>query len=179
MTQDDRKPANANLTRRHLLQAGIAGAGLIAGAGSEILRPGPAQAGDFWQKEPDPPYVPRPDLPVYDFKVQRTTLNPDGQKPMPGITVNGVMPGPEIRVKRGEQLRIRTANRLTDQPTSIHWHGLLVPAAMDGVPDVSNVPTAAGEMYVYEYPIRQTGSYWYHSHYGLQEQIGLFGALYH
>ncbi len=176
MTKNSEAPGRVSLTRRHLLQAGIASAGLVAGTGSEIFRPAAAWAASHERKNPGHPYVPTPGRPEYDFEIQRTTLNPDGQKPMPGITVNGVLPGPEIRVKRGELLRIRTSNQLTNEPTSIHWHGLLLPAAMDGVPGVSNAATAARRMYVYEYPIRQTGSYWYHSHYGLQEQIGLFGA---
>ena len=164
------------LTRRSLVQAGIASAGLVAGVLPGVGRPGIARADHLHSGEESHPYVPRPGRAEYTFDVQRTTLNPDGLKPMPGTTVNGVLPGPEIRVKRGELLRIRTANRLTDEPASIHWHGLLVPAGMDGVPNVSNVPTPARGMYVYEYPIRQSGSYWYHSHYGFQEQIGLFGA---
>ncbi len=176
MAQNPNDSRRTLLTRRRLLEAGIASAGLVAVAGPRAVRAevggatGDAEAGGSG------PYVPSPGAAEYDFDVQRAMLDPDGQKPMPGVVVNGVLPGPEIRVKRGDLLRIRMANQLSDEPTSIHWHGLLVPAAMDGVPDVSNVPTAARGMYVYEYPIRQTGSYWYHSHYGLQEQIGLFGS---
>src|SRR4029453_16606133 len=77
----------------------------------------------------------------------------------------------------GSMLRVEVANALTDAPTAIHWHGLLVPAGMDGVPDVANYPIAQGRVYVYEYPLRQTGTYWYHSHWQLQEQVGLAGAL--
>ncbi len=95
---------------------------------------------------------------------------------MPGITVNGEFPGPEIRIKKGEQVRILMQNSLANEPTLLHWHGLLLPAGMDGVPGVSNQATPSREMFVFEYPIRQSGSYWYHSHQGLQEQIGLFGA---
>ncbi len=95
---------------------------------------------------------------------------------MPGITVNGEFPSPEIRIKKGEQVRILMQNSLADEPTLLHWHGLLLPAGMDGVPGVSNQATPSREMFVFEYPIRQSGSYWYHSHQGLQEQIGLFGS---
>ena len=66
---------------------------------------------------------------------------------------------------------------LADQPTAIHWHGLLLPAGMDGVPDVANYPIAPRRVYVYEYPLRQSGTYWYHSHWQLQDQIGLAGPL--
>jgi FtsP/CotA-like multicopper oxidase with cupredoxin domain len=176
MAEDSSVKNRLHLTRRRLIQAGIASAGLVAsavpgGGGSGFAR---AEGGE--EDEGSDSYIPRPDLPEYDFEIQHTTLNPDGRKPMPGVTVNGVLPGPEIRVKRGDLVRIRTSNRLEDQPASIHWHGLLLPAGMDGVPNVSNSATPARGMYVYEYPIRQSGSYWYHSHYGLQEQIGLFGA---
>src|SRR5262249_53664369 len=68
-------------------------------------------------------------------------------------------------------------NTLGDAPTAIHWHGLLLPAAMDGVPDVSNFPIAAGRVYVYEYPLLQSGTYWYHSHWQLQEQAGHAGPF--
>src|SRR5262249_48835907 len=74
-------------------------------------------------------------------------------------------------------LRVLAETRLPASPTSIHWHGLLDPAAMDGVPDVSNAPIAPGRMYIYEYPIRQSGTYWYHSHVGFQEQQGFYGAF--
>lgn len=121
-------------------------------------------------------YVPRPNKSQYVLRIAPTTLNPDGKHTVAAITANGIFPGPEIRVREGAQLRIRVEN-LLDQPTSIHWHGLLVPASMDGVPDVSNAPIAAGRVFVYEFPILQTGTYWYHSHSDMQEQIGLAGPF--
>src|SRR5262249_10901905 len=121
-------------------------------------------------------YVPRPRKPQYIMRVAPKTLNPDGKQNVAAITVNGTFPAPEIRVREGDELRIRVEN-LLDQPTSIHWHGLLVPASMDGVPYVSNAPVAAGRVFVYEYPVRQTGTYWYHSHWDLQEQIGFAGPV--
>lgn len=122
------------------------------------------------------PYVPRPNKSQYVLRIAPTKLNPDGKQTVAAVTVNGIFPGPEIRVREGDQLRIRVEN-LLDQPTSIHWHGLLVPASMDGVPDVSNAPIAAGRVFVYEFPILQTGTYWYHSHSDMQEQIGLAGPF--
>jgi len=122
-------------------------------------------------------YVPRPRAADYRFRVQATTLDPDERKSVPGITVDGRYPGPEIRVRAGSSLRVAVNNGLADSPTSIHWHGLLVPAGMDGVPDVANYPIAAGRVYVYEFPLRQNGTYWYHSHWQLQEQVGLAGPL--
>jgi FtsP/CotA-like multicopper oxidase with cupredoxin domain len=104
-------------------------------------------------------------------------MNPDGKKPTSAVVVNGSLPGPEIRVREGEQFRALVENRLGDAPTSIHWHGLLVPAGMDGVPDISAPPIPPGQFFVYEYPIRQSGTYWYHSHVGFQEQTGLYGPF--
>lgn len=121
-------------------------------------------------------YVPRPNKPQYVLRVAPTILNPDSKQRVAGITANGIFPGPEIRVREGTDLRIRIEN-LLEQPTSIHWHGLLVPASMDGVPHVSNDPVAARRVFVYEFPIRQKGTYWYHSHSDLQEQVGLAGPF--
>jgi FtsP/CotA-like multicopper oxidase with cupredoxin domain len=122
-------------------------------------------------------YVPRPNATRYVIGVGRTSINPDGAEAVSAVLGDGRLPGPEIRVREGDLLRVLVENRLPDSPTSIHWHGLLDPAAMDGVPDVSNVPIAPGRMYVYEYPIRQAGTYWYHSHFGFQEQQGCYGAF--
>lgn len=140
-------------------------------AGTLVLpRGGPAAAATV-------PYVPRPDAAQHTFRVGTTTLDPDGRRPMPGVTVNGQYPGPEIRVREGSVLRVEVQNALADQPTAIHWHGLLVPAGMDGVPGVASDPIAPQRTFVYEFPLRQSGTYWYHSHWGLQEQIGLAGPL--
>lgn len=123
------------------------------------------------------PYVPAPGSPTAVLRVERTTLIADGKKAVPGVTVNGSFPGAELRVREGDTLRVRVENHLPDQPTSIHWHGLLVPSGMDGVPDVSNAPIAPRGVYVYEFPLRQSGTYWYHSHVGFQEQVGLYGPI--
>lgn len=122
-------------------------------------------------------YVPRPGPTEYDFTVTEQPLAPDGAQPVPAVTVNGTIPGPEVRVREGERLRVLVRNGLADSPTTIHWHGVLVPAGMDGVPDISNAPIPSRQTYVYEYPIRQTGTYWYHSHFGFQEQQGMYGAF--
>ncbi|MEO2166701.1 MAG: multicopper oxidase domain-containing protein, partial [bacterium] len=120
MAQNPNDSRRTLLTRRRLLEAGIASAGLVAVAGPRAVRAevggatGDAEAGGSG------PYVPSPGAAEYDFDVQRAMLDPDGQKPMPGVVVNGVLPGPEIRVKRGDLLRIRMANQLSDEPTSIH-----------------------------------------------------------
>jgi FtsP/CotA-like multicopper oxidase with cupredoxin domain len=109
--------------------------------------------------------------------VGHTTLTPDGRKEVNGTTVNGVYPGPEIRVKEGQRLRIHLENYPRDQYTLIHWHGLLVAIVMEGVPYVAADPIHTQEVFVYEFPIRQTGTYWYHSHFALQKQLGVAGPF--
>jgi CopA family copper-resistance protein len=94
----------------------------------------------------------------------------------PGIAVNGSVPGPLIRLTEGQTVRLNVTNTL-DVDTSIHWHGLLVPFHMDGVPGVSFPGIKPGETFSYEFPIRQSGTYWYHSHSGMQEQSGHYGPL--
>jgi CopA family copper-resistance protein len=92
------------------------------------------------------------------------------------VTMNGTIPGPLLRLKEGQNVRIAVRNEL-DEDTSIHWHGVLVPFPMDGVPGVSFPGIKAHSTFVYEFPIVQSGTYWYHSHSGLQEQIGHYGPL--
>ena len=92
------------------------------------------------------------------------------------ITVNGTLPGPLIRFREGEKITLRVKNML-DEATSIHWHGLLVPFQMDGVPGVSFPGIAPRSTFTYEFAVPQSGTYWYHSHSGLQEQAGHYGPL--
>jgi len=92
------------------------------------------------------------------------------------MTINGSLPGPLLRFREGENVTIRVTNRLKE-PTSIHWHGLLVPADMDGVPGVSFPGIKPGETFTYRYPVKQSGTYWYHSHSATQEQSGIYGPL--
>ncbi len=92
------------------------------------------------------------------------------------IAVNGTVPGPLIRLREGQQVRLRVENRL-DEDSSIHWHGLLVPFQFDGVPGISFPGIAPRSTFTYEFPVIQSGTYWYHSHSGLQEQIGHYGPL--
>src|SRR5690606_6714257 len=92
------------------------------------------------------------------------------------VTNNGTLPAPLIRLTEGQNVRIAVTNAL-DEDTSIHWHGVLVPFHMDGVPGVSFPGIRPGETFVYEFPIRHSGTFWYHSHSGLQEQLGHYGPL--
>ncbi len=92
------------------------------------------------------------------------------------IAVNGSVPGPTLKWREGEEVTIAVTNRLKTS-TSIHWHGVRLPADMDGVPGLSFAGIPAGETFVYRIPVVQNGTYWYHSHSGFQEQSGLAGAL--
>lgn len=113
---------------------------------------------------------------TYDLTVAREDVTVTG-RPVRSITINGTIPGPTLRFREGEDVTIRVTNRL-DEPTSIHWHGLLVPGGMDGVPGLNGFPgIAPGETFSYHFPIRQSGTYWYHAHSGAQEQAGHIGSI--
>jgi CopA family copper-resistance protein len=92
------------------------------------------------------------------------------------ITINGTLPAPLVRLKQGQKVRLAVTNDL-DEDTSIHWHGVLVPFQMDGVPGVSFPGIKPHSTFVYEFPVVQSGTYWYHSHSGLQEQMGHYGPI--
>lgn len=111
----------------------------------------------------------------YELAIERQQIDIAGSYAA-GLTVNGGIPGPALRFTEGDTARIRVHNRLEEE-TSIHWHGVLVPPGMDGVPLISFPPIAPGAIFTYEFPIRQSGTYWYHSHTALQEQTGIYGAI--
>lgn len=92
------------------------------------------------------------------------------------VTVNGTVPAPLIRLREGQDVRLSVTNMLKED-TSIHWHGLIVPFQMDGVPGVSFPGIRPGETFTYAFPIRQSGTYWYHSHSGMQEATGHYGPI--
>ncbi|MBC7962624.1 MAG: multicopper oxidase domain-containing protein [Steroidobacteraceae bacterium] len=111
----------------------------------------------------------------YDLTIARQEVNLTGQ-PVEAMTINGQLPGPALHFTEGDHAVIRVHNQM-DVETSIHWHGILLPNAMDGVPFVTQPPIAPGQTFTYTFDLRQSGTYWYHSHTMLQEQRGLFGAL--
>ncbi|MBL4664489.1 MAG: multicopper oxidase domain-containing protein [Nitrospinaceae bacterium] len=111
----------------------------------------------------------------YDLNVTQKTLNITG-KNVKAMALNNSIPGPTLRFREGDVARIRFKNSM-DVPTSVHWHGLLLPNRQDGVPYVTNPPIEPGETKQFEFPIIQSGTYWFHSHTGLQEQRGVYGSI--
>lgn len=117
----------------------------------------------------------------FDLSIGETPMDFTGRV-RPAITVNGSLPGPILRWREGDTVTLRVANRLPTgtvhgNSSSIHWHGVLLPANMDGVPGISFDGIPRGETYQYRFQVRQGGTYWYHSHSAFQEQAGLYGAI--
>ena len=113
--------------------------------------------------------------PNIDLTVARSAFS-TGNRRGGAIAVNGSIPGPLLRLKEGTTVRLNVHNQL-EEDTSIHWHGLLVPFELDGVPGVSFPGVKPGETFTAEFPVRQSGTYWWHSHSGLQEQAGQYGPI--
>lgn len=112
---------------------------------------------------------------VFDLSVARARVGVDGRT-SGAVLVNGHFPAPLLRWREGDEVTLNVANHL-DEDTSIHWHGILLPAGMDGVPGVSFPGIRPHETFQYCFQLRQAGTYWYHSHSGLQEQIGHYGPI--
>lgn len=112
----------------------------------------------------------------YTLDIAETEIAPAG-KPVRALTINGSVPGPTLRFREGEIARIHVRNRLAKGETSTHWHGLLVPNIEDGVPYITTPPINAGETRTFEFMLKHAGTYWYHSHTGLQEQRGVYGSI--
>ncbi|KCV60552.1 copper resistance system multicopper oxidase [Bordetella bronchiseptica] len=151
--------------RRRFVQ-GLAGGGVLAGLGL-WRQPAWAQPG-----------AARPEVlsgTEFNLEIGRTPANFTGAARM-ATTVNGSIPAPILRWREGDTVTLRVTNRL-DEDTSIHWHGILLPTEMDGVPGLSFPGIRPGETFTYRFQVRQSGTYWYHSHSGFQEQTGLYGAI--
>ncbi len=116
-------------------------------------------------------------LPVREYAItlKQEMVNKAGKETM-GMTVNGTIPGPTLRFTEGEYAVIYVKNEM-DVETSVHWHGLLLPNFFDGVPYLTTPPIHPGETQKYEFPLIQSGTYWYHSHTMLQEQSGVYGSI--
>ena len=157
-----------DLDRRQLLRgASVAGSGLALSA----LLPSWAQGATLGLL-PAPPTLAGPNI---DLTISHSMLRVDGRAGHV-TTINGTVPGPLLRLREGQNVRLSVTNQLKEE-TSIHWHGLLVPFQFDGVPGVSFPGIRPGETFVYEFPIKQSGTYWYHSHSGLQEAEGHYGPI--
>ena len=153
-------------TSRRTFVKGLAAGGLLGGLG--LWRP------PVWAlTSPGQPTVPAGS--EFDLFIDQTPVNLTGQ-PRTALTVNGSLPGPLLRWREGDTVTLRVKNRL-GEPTSIHWHGILLPSTMDGVPGLSFKGIEPGGLYVYQFKVKQHGTYWYHSHSGLQEQQGVYGPL--
>ena len=111
----------------------------------------------------------------YRLTIADRDMNITGKKAR-GMTINGTIPGPTLRWREGEEVTIRVTNRLKED-TSIHWHGLILPYRMDGVPGISFPGIKPGQTFTYRFKVQQAGTYWYHSHSGVQEQSGVYGSI--
>jgi FtsP/CotA-like multicopper oxidase with cupredoxin domain len=111
----------------------------------------------------------------FDLRIGETRVNVTGRERV-ALTINGSLPGPLLRWREGDTVTLRVSNALDDD-TSIHWHGILLPANMDGVPGLSFDGIRPGATWPYRFRVRQAGTYWYHSHAGFQEQRGVYGPL--
>lgn len=112
---------------------------------------------------------------VIDLKIGNTPFK-IGKETGKAVTVNGTLPAPLIRLKEGEDITLNVTNSM-NVDTSIHWHGILLPFQMDGVPGLSYAGIKPGETFKYQFFVKQSGTYWYHSHTGMQEQQGLYGPI--
>ncbi len=154
-----------NLSRRTFVK-GIAAGGALAGLG--LWRP------PVWAlTSPGEPTVLAGS--EFDLTIGEATIGINGV-PRTALTINGTVPGPLLRWREGDTVTLRVRNRL-DETTSIHWHGIILPANMDGVPGLSFRGIDPNGEYIYQFKVRQNGTYWYHSHSGFQEQAGVYGPL--
>ena len=156
------------LDRRALLRGAAAGGGALALSG---LLPAWAQTGSPGLRS-DLPTLTGPNI---DLTIGHSPFTVNGRTAT-ATTINGVLPAPVLRLREGQNARLSVTNTL-DEDTSIHWHGLLLPFQMDGVPGVSFPGIKPQETFVYEFPIIQSGTFWYHSHSGLQEALGHYGPI--
>lgn len=149
------------LSRRSFLQA--------AGAGLFVLG---APRSDGWAQSQTQSVLTGD---RFDLQIGEAPFNFTGAKRI-GTVVNGQIPGPLLRWCEGDTVTLRVANRLAAR-SSIHWHGMILPADMDGVPGLSFAGIPSGGEYLYRFKVNQAGTYWYHAHSRFQEQTGLYGPI--
>ncbi|MCW5631963.1 MAG: copper resistance system multicopper oxidase [Rubrivivax sp.] len=158
----------AALHRRRFVQ-GLAAGGVLAGL-SPLMRP--AQAAGYAAARPPVPVLSGTE---FSLEVAELPVNFTGS-PRMATAINGSIPAPTLRWREGDEVTIRVTNRLREA-TSIHWHGIILPFQMDGVPGISFAGISPGETFTYRFKVEQSGTYWYHSHSGMQEQTGMYGAI--
>ncbi len=112
---------------------------------------------------------------TYNLTLEPTTVTVGG-KTSPAMSINGQIPGPLLRWKEGEEVTLNVTNKLGED-ASIHWHGIILPQEMDGVPGLSFDGIKPSQTFTYRFKVKQSGTYWYHSHSGLQEQLGVFAPI--
>lgn len=155
-----------SVARRRFVK-GLASGGVLAGLGLFSL-PAMTQAA---------PHSAIPELTgsTFDLTIDEVAVNFTGQAKM-ATAINGSIPAPTLRMREGDDITIRVTNRMK-VTSSIHWHGLILPVEMDGVPGLSFDGIQPGETFTYRFKAIQSGTYWYHSHSGYQEQTGMYGAI--
>ncbi len=156
------------LPRRQFVH-GLAGGGVLFGLAS---RTKPSWSNEKAQSNLGTPVLSGKS---FDLTIAETPANFTGNV-RPATTINGSIPAPTLRWREGETVTIRVTNRLAES-TSIHWHGIILPYQMDGVPGISFPGIAPGETFTYRFKVEQSGTYWYHSHSGMQELTGMYGAI--
>src|SRR6187549_1557262 len=149
-------------TRRRFVQGLSGGALLLTRGRGRALAAGPAPATELTGPE-------------FDLTIDELQVNFTGAA-RSAVVVNGQLPAPLLRMRQGDTVTIRVTNRLRRR-TSIHWHGFILPADMDGVPGLSFDGIAPGATFTYRFKVNQAGTYWYHSHSRFQEQVGLYGPI--
>jgi len=150
-------------------------AGLVAGGVMLSARGALAQFGRSAGHDTHTGVAPELSGPNVELVIAESMVNFTGS-PRMATTINGSIPAPTLRFREGDEVTIRVTNRLPVR-TSLHWHGILLPYEMDGVPGLSFQGIAPGETFTYRFRLRQSGTYWYHSHSGFQEMTGMYGAL--
>lgn len=176
----NRKGAHgAAMNRRRFLWLLSMSGGLLAAACRQAAFPLPSPSTTPTPKTPQAVSLTTPTRlekeRTYTLEVVASEMRLDSQR-FTSFTYSGTLPGPELRVREGERLRVTVSNRLPE-PTTIHWHGIPVPHAMDGVPDVTQPAIQPGESFTYDFVVPIAGTYFYHTHVGLQLDRGLYGAL--
>lgn len=153
---------NFNPTRRRFVQGIVAGSVASFWGGPAWALSAPSRASELSGTQ-------------FDLKIGTQQVNFTGAQ-RTATTINGMLPAPTLRWREGDTVTLRVTNTLAET-SSIHWHGILLPANMDGVPGLSFKGIPPGETYTYQFTLKQSGTYWYHSHSGFQEQTGLYGSI--